>query len=168
MLGIAKKVLKGERSVWSVISLWPRKRDGKLLDIGQKVFSTQNLLERNVHTAQGRFPVARIAMKPVFRTWAKSVFCTYLNNYFPWWKKLYSYLGHLDFLSRIPFPPSGKALALKSYPRKKKKASAVRNYYFFRTSFLQKHTGRIYSYKTEFQWNGTTDVDRVKLCQCRA
>ena len=68
--------------------------------------------------------------KPIFRTWAKSVFCTYLNNYFPWWKKLYSYLGHLDFLSRIPFQPSGKALALKSYPRKKKKASAVRNYYF--------------------------------------
>ena len=69
--------------------------------------------------------------KPVFRTWAKSVLCTYLNNYFPWWKKLYSYLGHLDFLSRIPFQPSGKALALKSYPRKKKKASAVRNYYLF-------------------------------------
>ena len=71
------------------------------------------------------------SQKPlIFRTWAKSVFCTYLNNYFPWWKKLYSYLGHLDFLSRIPFQPSGKALALKSYPRKKKKASAVRNYYF--------------------------------------
>ena len=67
--------------------------------------------------------------KPVFRHWRKSVLCDYFSFQFPWWKKLYSYLGHHVFLSRIPFQPSGKALGLKSYPRKKKTASAVRNYY---------------------------------------
>ena len=78
--------------------------------------------------------------KPVFRHWRKSVLCDYFSFQFPWWKKLYSYLGHHVFLSRIPFQPSGKALGLKSYPRKKKTASAVRNYYrwaiFKKRSFL--------------------------------
>ena len=74
--------------------------------------------------------------KPVFRHWRKSVFCDYFSFQFPWWKKLYSYLGHHVFLSRIPFQPSGKALGLKSYPRKKKTASAVRNYYFKVFSFF--------------------------------
>ena len=62
-------------------------------------------------------------------TLPKHVLCYYFSFWSPWWKKLYSDLGHHDFLSRIPFQPSGKALGLKSYPQEKITASAVRNYY---------------------------------------
>ena len=46
--------------------------------------------------------------KPVFRTLPKRVLCYYFSFWSPWWKKLYlkySYLGHHDFLSRVPFQP---------------------------------------------------------------
>ena len=36
--------------------------------------------------------------KPVFRTLPKRVLCYYFSFWSPWWKKLYSNLGHHDFL----------------------------------------------------------------------